>query len=104
MKTRFKLLTWNIEDECIFSREFKKENEVIQTAQALGNRRTCPHTIINILKTKKTGHRWEIKVWDIDNPQKKEYISFYSKKDAIFAIKNIKEYDETLKTELIKIY
>lgn len=104
METRFKLLTWNIEDECIFSREFEKENEAIQTAQALGNRKTCPHDVINILRTKKTGHRWDLEVWITEKPQKVEYIPFYSKKDAIFAIKNIKEYDDTLKTNLTKIY
>lgn len=104
MKTKFKLLTWNIEEECVFSRELRSENEAIQTAQALGNRRVCPHDIIGILRTRKTGHRWELKVWPIDKPQKMEYIPFYSKKDAIFAIKGIKEYDDTLKTDLIKIY
>ena len=96
METRFKLVTWNIEDDCIFSREFKSENRAIETAQALGNRKTCPHDVIRILRTKKTGHRWELAVWDIDKPQKVEYIFFYSKKDATFTIKSIKEYDDPL--------
>ena len=104
MKIRFKLLTWDIEANCIFSRDFKKENDAIQTAQALGNRRTCPHDIISILKIKKTGHKWDLAVWDIDKVQNMEYISFYSKKDAIFAIKKIREYDDTLEVDLIKIY
>lgn len=104
MKTKFKLLTWNIEEECIFSRELRSENEAIETAQALRNRKVCPHDIIGILRTRKTGHRWELKVWSIDKPQKVEYIPFYSKKDAIFAIKGIKEYDDTLKINLIKNY
>lgn len=104
METKFKLLTWNIEDDCIFSREFKNENEAIQTAQALSNRRACVHNIISMIKTKKTGHKWDIRVWSIDRPSKMEYISFYSKKDAIFAIKKIEEYDDTLKTDLTKIY
>lgn len=104
METRFKLITWNIEEECIFSREFKSENRAIETAQALGNRRNDPHDVIVILRTKKTGHRWDLTVWDIDKPQKIRDISFYSKKDAIFAIKDIKEYDDTLKVNLIKIY
>lgn len=104
MKTKFKLLTWNIEDDCIFSRDFENENEAIETAQALGNRRVCPHDVISILRTKKIGHRWELAVWSIDSPQKMEYVSFYSKKDAIFATKVIKEYDDTLKTQLTKTY
>ena len=104
MKTKFKLLTWNIEDDCIFSREFKNENEAIETAQALGNRRACSHDVIGILRTKKVGHRWELGVWSIDSPSKIEYIPFYSKKDTIFATKIIKEYNDTLKTRLIKIY
>lgn len=104
METEFKLVTWNIEEECIYSRSFENENDAIQTAQALGNRIICPHDIIKIFRLKKTGHRWELAVWDIDKPQNLEYISFYSKKDAKFAAKVIKEYDETLKTELTKIY
>ena len=104
METRFKLLTWDIEADCAFSRDFKKENDAIQTAQALSNRRTCPHDIINILRTKKTGHKWDLAVWDIDKTQNIEYISFYSKRDAIFAIKKIREYDDTLKVDLTKIY
>lgn len=104
MKTKFKLLTWNIDEECIFSREFKRENEAIEVAQALRNRRVHPHDIIDILRTKKTGHRWNLYVWDIEKPQKMEQIPFYSKKDAIFAIRGIKEYDDTLKVKLTKNY
>lgn len=104
MKTKFKLVTWNINEECIFSKEFKYENEAIGAAQALGNRKVYPHNVIGILRTKKTGHKWYLKVWNIEKPQKMKYIPFYSKKDAIFAIKGIKEYDDTLKVNLIKIY
>ena len=104
MKTKFKLLTWNIDEECIFSREFKCENEAIEVAQALRNRRVHHHNVIGILRTKKTGHRWNLNVWNIRNPQKIEQIPFYSKKDAIFAIRGIKEYDEKLKVKLIKNY
>lgn len=104
MKKKFKLLTWNIEDDCIFSKEFRYECEAIQTAQAFSSRKICPHDIIGILREKITGHKWELAVWNIDKPQKVEYISFPSKKDAIFAIKTIKEYNDTLKVELTKIY
>lgn len=104
MKTKFKLLTWNIDEECIFSREFKNENEAIEVAQALKNRRVHYHNVIGILRTKKTGHRWNLDVWNIRNPQKIKHIPFYSKKDAIFAIRGIKEYDEKLKVNLTKIY
>lgn len=104
MEIKFKLLTWDIEADRISSQDFEKENDVIQTAQALSNRRTCPHDIISILKTKKTGHRWDLAIWDTDKIQNIEYISFYSKKDAKFAIKKIREYDDTLKIKLIKLY
>lgn len=104
MKTKFKLLTWNIDEECIFSREFRGENEAIEAAQALENRRIHPHDVIGILRTKKTGHKWSLKVWYIENPEKMKCIPFYSKKDAIFAIRGIKEYSDILKVNLIKIY
>lgn len=104
METRFKLLTWNIEEECIFSRNFKNYFEAIQASQTLALRQNSPHDVLHIFKVKKTGHKWDVAVWDIDKPQKLEYVSFYSKKDAIFAIKIIKEYDSTLKVNLIKCY
>lgn len=104
METKFKLLTWNIEDDCIFSREFRSESRAIETAQALRYRRVSPHDVIGILRTRKTGHRWELAVWSAEKPSKIEYISFYSKKDSIFAIKAIKEYDDTLKVDLTKLY
>lgn len=104
METRFKLLTWDIEEECIFSRNFRKYTDAIRSSQTLSLRQVNPHDVLNIIKTKKTGHRWELAVWDIDKPQKLKYIYFYSKKDAIFAIKIIKEYDSTLKFNLIKKY
>lgn len=104
MGTKFKLLSWNIEDNCIFSREFRSENRTIETAQALRNRRVCPHNIIGILRTRETGHRWQLAVWSAENPSKIEYVTFYSKKDSTFAIKAIKEYDDTLKVKLTKLY
>ena len=104
MKTKFKLLTWNISEKCFLSREFKCKEEAIKVAQALKYRRINPHDIIGIFRTRRTGHRWTLNVWTTEIPQKREYISFYSKKDAIFAIRKIKEYNEILKVNLIKIY
>lgn len=104
METRFKLLTWDIEEECMFSRNFRKYTDAIRSSQTLNLRRVNPHDVLGIIITKKTGHKWDLAVWDIDKPQKRKYISFYSKKDAIFAIKAIKEYDSTLKVDLTKIY
>lgn len=104
MKTKFKLLTWNIDEGHLFSREFKYENEAVEAAQALEKRKVHPHDVVGILRTKRTGHRWTLNTWSAKIPHKREYISFYSKKDAIFAIRAIKEYDDTLKVNLIKIY
>lgn len=104
METRFKLLSWNIEEERMFSKEFKTYTGAIESAQTLSHRGVQPHNVLSVIKTKKTGHRWELAVWDIDKPQKMEYIPFYSKKNAIFAIKVIKEFDSTLKVDLTKLY
>ena len=104
MRTKFKLLTWDIEKERIFSRNCRNENEAIEAAEALSRRKNNTHDVLTIMRTKKTGHRWNLKIWDSEKPQKKEYIPFYSKKDAIFAIKVIKEYNDTLKINLTKIY
>lgn len=104
MKTKFKLLTWNIDEGRFFSREFKCKDEAIEAAQVLKYRRVNSHDIIGVFGTRRTGHRWNLNIWTTKIPHKREYISFYSKKDAIFAIRRIKEYDDTLKVNLIKIY
>lgn len=104
MTRKFQLLTWDIEEERICSERFWYESVAIDTAETLSRRWEHPHDVICLLKSRGAGHRWDLAVWDEDKPQKMEYISFYSKKDANFAIKHIKKYDSTIKTKLIKIY
>lgn len=104
MRIRFKLLTWNIEEERIFSRNFKNYFDAVQSAGALKFRKVYPHDVLKIFWLKKTGHKWDIEVWNPNKPQKIEHVYFYSKKDAIFAIKVIKNYDSSLKVKLIKRY
>lgn len=104
MKTRFKMLTWNIKEQCIFSRNFKNKNEAKTMAKALSNRRLYPHSLLKIFQVEKTGHRWELAVWRPENPLNVEYVSFYSKKDAIFANRVIEKFDMSIETELTKIY
>ena len=45
MKTKFKLLTWNINEERFFSREFKCKDEAIEVARALKYRKVNSHDI-----------------------------------------------------------
>lgn len=104
MKTRFMLLTWNIEEKCIFSRKFTNENDAFITAEELSSRKVRPHDIIKIFQIEKIGHRWDLAVWHSNDPLNVEYVSFYSKTDAIFANEVIKKYDNTLKTDLVNIY
>lgn len=104
METKFKLLTWNIEDNCIYSREFRTEDQAIEMALALENRKVYTHNLVGILETRKTGHRWELAVWPAERPSKIEYVYCYSKEDAKFATKLIKNYDDTIEVKLTKAY
>lgn len=104
MTRKFQLLTWDIEKERICSEEFWYKSVAIDTAVALSQRGEHLHDIICLLKIRKAGHRWDLSVWDEDKPQKMEHISFYSKKDANFAIEHIKKYDSAIKTKLVNIY
>lgn len=104
MAKKFQLLTWDIEEERICSEEFWYKSVAIDTAEALSRRWEHPHDVICLLKIRGTGHRWDLSIWDEDKPQKMEHISFYSKKDANFAIEHIKKYDSAIKTKLINIY
>lgn len=104
METKFKLLTWNVEEDRLFFKDYDTENEALQTALALHNRRIFPHDMIGLIRTNKTGHKWELTFLDYEGSKNIEYIYFYSKKDAKFAMEKLKEYDDTFKLYLTKIY
>ena len=62
------------------------------------------HEIIGVVKNRNNGHRWNLQIWKPGNPKSMGEILFCSKKDSIFAIKCIKEHDNTIETKLTKIY
>ena len=62
-------------------------------------------TIITYLKEKRTGHRWEINVVEhIKSGINISILTVNSKKSAKLVAENLKEYDDTLRISIIKIY
>lgn len=103
METRTIIIAKNYSQALFYSKKFKNEKD------AIGHGERITHTgkghVITYLKEKKTGHRWDIDV--IEEVYSKINISTLtvnSKKSAILAIREIKEYDDTLKVKLTKIY
>ena len=104
MKTKFTLITRHIGIDKFWSRNFNTLVEAIEVGEILKNRKAERHEIIGVVKNRDNGHRWSLQVWRPENPKSMGEILFCSKKDSIFAIKLIKEYDDTLKVKLTKIY
>ena len=104
MKTRVTLITRHTGVDKFWSRNFRTIEEAIEIGEILKNRRFERHEIIGVVKNRNNGHRWSLQLWRPENPKSMGEIVFCSKKDSIFAIKRIKEYDDTLKVKLTKIY
>ena len=103
METKTIIVARTYSQELFYSKKFKNEKEAINYGEQITHQhKGC---VITYLKEKRNGHRWEIYV--IEQTKKGIIISTLavnSKKNAKLVAKNIKEYDDTLKTSINKIY
>lgn len=104
MKTKFTLITRHIGIDKFWSRSFKTIEEAIKVGEVLKNREFERHEIIGIVKNKNNGHRWSLQIWKPENPKSMGEILFCSKKDIIFAINALKDYNENLCIHYKKMY
>ena len=89
--------------ELFYSKNFKNEKEAINHGERIVHQnKGC---VITYLVEVNTGHRWEVDV--IENVKEGLNIStlvMNSKKSANLVAKALKEYDDTLKINIFKIY
>lgn len=103
MEPKTIIIARSYSQELFYSKKFKNEKEAISHGEQITHQyKGC---VVTYLKEKRTGHRWEI---DVIEPNKGGmYISTLvvnSKKGAKLVAKNLKEYDDTLRTCIYKVY
>lgn len=103
MKTRTIIIARSYSQELFYSKKFKNEKEAINHGERIVHQnKGC---VITYLEEKNTGHRWKVDV--IESVKEGLNISTLivnSKKNAKLVTKILKEYDDTLKIDINKIY
>ena len=103
METKTIIIARSYSQELFYSTKFKNEKEAINHGERIVHQnKGC---VITYLKEKRTGHRWEIDVVEhIKSGINISILTVNSKKSAKLVAKNLKEYDDTLRISIIKIY
>ena len=60
--------------------------------------------VITYVIEKKSGHRYLLDIKNADHPKLNTNIKLCCKRSAIFVKRNLEEYDDTLKIDIIKLY
>jgi hypothetical protein len=102
METRTILIAKNYNPEHFYSRMFLKESEAINHGERIFHQ--DKGDVITYIKEKKNNHRWDIEIIDDNRGIIYSTVTVNSKKSAKLAAKALREYDESLKIEITKIY
>lgn len=103
METRTIIIARSYSQELFYLKKFKNEKEAINHGERITYQyKGC---VVTYLKEKKTGHRWEINVVEsVKGGINISTLAVNSKKNAKLAAKDLKEYDDTLRIVINKIY
>ena len=103
METKTIIIARSYSQELFYSKKFKNEKEAINYGERITHQyKGC---VITYLKEKRNGHRWEVDVVEhINGCINISTLVVNSKKSAKLVAKDLKEYDDTLKLQINKIY
>ena len=104
METKTIIIARSYSQELFYAKKFKSQKEAINYGERIAfQERGC---VITYLKEKRNGHRWVVDVYE--HPSSGGLIistlAVNSKKSAKLAAESLKEYDDTLKIYINKIY
>lgn len=103
METKTIIIARSYDQKLFYSKKFKNEKKAIIHGERITNQ--YKGHVVTYLKEKRSGHRWEVIVAEhTDEGINISIIIVNSKKNAKLADKALKEYDDTLKTTIYKIY
>lgn len=103
METKTIIIARSYSQELFYLKKFKNEKEAINHGERITHQyKGC---VITYLKEKRNGHRWDIDVIEhIKGNINISTLTVNSKKSTKLVAKNLKEYDDTLKILINKIY
>lgn len=103
MGTKTIVIAKNYNLEMFYSKKFKNEKEAISHGERIVHQ--CKGCVVTYLEEKRTGHRWDVDVFEhIKEDINISTLVLNSKKNAKLVAKNLKEYDDTLRVYINKIY
>lgn len=103
METKTIIIARSYSQELFYSKKFKSEREAINHGERIVHQ--CKGCVITYLKEKRVGHRWEVDIAEnIKNGINISTLVVNSKKNAKLVAKVLKEYDDTLRISIDKIY
>lgn len=103
METNIFILAKDNLQDLFYLKKFKNEKEAIKHGEQIA--RQYKGYVINYIEEKKTGHRWSIDVFE--HTKKGTIYSTLivnSKKSAKLVAESLREYDDTLKIYINRIY
>lgn len=103
METKTIIIARNYSQELFYLKKFKNEKEAINHGERIVHQyKGC---VITYLKEKRTGHRWEANIVEhIKDGINISTLIVNTKKNAKLVAKALKEYDDTLRITINKIY
>lgn len=102
MKRRHLVIAKRYSDNKFFMRISSNNQDMISLSQMIFYR-NLGEVITHVIE-KDSGHRYLLDIRDTDNPKLNTNIKLCCKRSAIFVKRNLEEYDDTLKIDIIKLY
>lgn len=103
METNTIIIARDYTQGMFYSKRFKDGKEAIKYGEQTA--RQYKGYVITYIEEKKTGHRWDIDVFEYTKEDTIfSTLAVSSKKSAKLVVENLKEYDDGLRTYICKIY
>ena len=103
METKIVIIARNYSKKLFYLKKFKNEKEAINYGERIVHQnKGC---VITYLEEEKTGHRWEVDVFEyVKENLNISTLVLNSKRNAKLVVEALKEYDDTLVSRYCKFY
>ena len=102
MKRRHIVIAKRYSDDKFFMKISSNNQDMISRSQMIFYKNLGD--VITQIIEKESGHRYLLDIRDTDNPKLNTNIKLCCKRSAIFVKRQLEEYDDTLKINIIKLY
>lgn len=102
MERRYVLIAKSYSDNKFFMKISHNNQDMVSRSQMIFHK-NLGDVITHVIE-KKSGHRYFLDIKDADHPKLNTNIKLCCKRSAIFVKRQLEEYDDTLKIDIIKFY